>query len=323
MVMIHTISNYLAKSWCCINCLYAINTDMPPMKDQSFDLLSYLNSYLRCDSPVLDTQKLEALLSILEKEVHSMHDFLDALVNTEVWKAWQIQPNPYQSKILAIGLEIDRIASDRIAPAYHSKKHMMDVCLMLTYILMQEEGAKYGESSKSPWVTSSTEKWQLLLAAAAHDLGHPGLINSTPYEIEQQSLNMLESLLTKDATEPKLKKEILDCIKPWILATDHAQYGALLERLSHSEPKHVDCLAMLLVEADLASSVLPIRGKLLTDRLSDEWARPYPEKSIALRNQVGYLSFLASLQFVSPHSAHAGIATILTNSLTQLRTQLS
>ena len=293
------------------------------MKEQSFNLLSYLNSFLESHSPVLDAQKLEVLLSTIEKEVHSMHDFLAALVNTQLWKSLQIQANPYPSKILDIGLEIDRIASERIAPAYHSKKHMMDVCLMLSYILMQEEGAQKNVSNNSPWMTSSTEKWQLLLAAAAHDLGHPGLINNTPFEIEQQSLDLLGALFMSIGADPVLAKEILECVEPWILATDHAQYSALLERMSQSDLKHVDCLAMLLVEADLASSVLPVRGRLLTDRLSDEWAKPYPEKSIALRNQVGYLSFLASLQFVSPHSAHAGISSILHNSLSQLRTQLS
>ncbi len=293
------------------------------MKEQPFNLLSYLNSFLESCSPVLNAQQLEELLSTIEKEAHSMHDFLTDLVNTQLWKSWQIQPNPYQTKILAIGLEIDRIASAHIAPAYHSKKHMMDVCLMLSYILMQEEGTQKNVSNNSPWMTSSTEKWQLLLAAAAHDLGHTGLMNSTPYEIEQQSLDLLAALFMSTGADPVLAKDILKSIEPWILATDHAQYSALLERVSQFELKHVDCLAMLLVEADLASSVLPVRGKLLTDRLSDEWAKPYPEKSIALRNQVGYLSFLASLQFVSPHSAHAGISTILKNSLSQLRTQLS
>jgi hypothetical protein len=292
------------------------------MKDQSFNLLFYLNSSLDGQSPVLGTQKLEALLSTVEKEVDSMHVFLTALVNTGLWKSWQIEPNPYRSKILIIGSEIDRIGSEHTAPAYHSKKHMMDVCLMLSYILMQEEGAQKDLSSSSPWMTTTTERWQLLLAAAAHDLGHPGLINSIPYEIEQQSLNLLETLLKSTVTDQVLVREILERIEPWILATDHAQYSALLERVSHSDLMHVDCLAMLLVEADLASSVLPVRGKLLTVRLSDEWAKTYPEKSIALRNQVGYLSFLNSLQFVSPHSAHAGISTILKHTLSQVRTQL-
>jgi hypothetical protein len=114
----------------------------------------------------------------------------------------------------------------------------------------------------------------------------------------------------------------LESITPWILATDHGQYQALLNRLSIDPPEHDDCLAMLLVEADLACSVLPVRGPLLTRRLCDEWAGPYPEKSIALRNQVGYLKFLTSLRFLSPHSAAAGISTILHNSLTQLRSQI-
>ena len=293
------------------------------MKDQPFKLLDYLNSYLDQRSPVLDAQKLELLLSTIEKEVHSMHDFLDTLVNTNLWKSWQIHPNPYQSKIVAIGSEIDRIAADHVAPAYHSKKHMMDVCVMITYILMQDEQVLKGIPSKSPWATTSTEKWQLLLAAAAHDLGHPGLINITPYQLEQQSLDLLGELFMRTGVDPILAKAILGAIGPWILATDHAQYSALLERVTRSDLNHQDCLAMLLVEADLASSVLPIRGKLLTDRLCDEWAKPYPEKSIALRNQVGYLNFLNSLQFVSPHATHAGIATILQYSLSQLRTKLS
>ena len=103
------------------------------------------------------------------------------------------------------------------------------------------------------------------------------------------------------------------------MATDHGQYKALLERLSFEPPAHVDCLAMLLVESDLAASVLPNRGQELTNRLVQEWAEPYPEKSIALQNQLGYLSFLASLQFISPHASKTGLPQILNNSLSQLR----
>jgi hypothetical protein len=190
---------------------------------------------------------------------------------------------------------------------------------MLSYLLKQEERAEESGALTPVWKISSLEKWQLLLAAAAHDLGHPGLINSAPFEIEQQSLDLLETLLLGAGNDAAMIQVILESIKPWILATDHGQYKVLLERVKSQSPQHVDCLAMLLVEADLATSVLPIRGKLLTDRLCDEWAGPYPEKSIALRNQLGYLNFLASLQFLSPHSVCAGITTILDNSISQLR----
>ena len=292
------------------------------MKSLQFDLQAYLNSFLGVDSLAPNSQILEELLSVIEKEAQSMRDFLEALVNTNLWQGWHIQPNPYKLMIVTVGSEIDRLAALRQEPAFHSKRHMMDVCLMLSYLLKHEE-SKQGEPISQTWETSLTEKWQLLLAAAAHDLGHPGLINATPYEIEQQSLNLLKALLLGVDIDSRLIKDALETITPWILATDHGQYKALLDRLAIHSPEHVDCLAMLLVEADLASSVLPIRGKLLTGRLCEEWDKPYPEKSIALRNQVGYLSFLTSLQFVSPQAVSATIPQILNNSLLQLRSQLS
>jgi len=291
------------------------------MKGLHFDLQAYLNSFLDVDRTAPNAQLLEELLSVIDKEAQSMREFLEVLVNTNLWQSWRIEPNPYKAMIVAVGSEIDRLAINNAEPAFHSKRHMMDVCLMLSCLLVRE-ASQQGQQWSQAWTTTSTEKWQLLLAAAAHDLGHPGLINVAPYEIEQQSLNLLKVLLLESGKDSALVQEILEPITPWILATDHGQYKALLERLALEPPEHVDCLAMLLVEADLASSVLPIRGKLLTGRLCEEWAKPYPEKSIALRNQVGYLSFLTSLQFVSPQAACAGIPQILNNSLTQIRTQL-
>jgi hypothetical protein len=292
------------------------------MRDQPFDLLSYLNHFLGSHALVLESQQIEELLAAIEKEAHNMRNFLEILIDSHLWKNWDINPNPYKPMILMVGSEIDRLAIAHNEPAFHSKKHMMDVCLMLTYLLKQEMSAKENGSLSQTWESSSLEKWQLLLAASAHDLGHPGLINLVPFELEQQSLNFLETLLLEAGHEPLTTKDILDTITPWVLATDHGQYKALLERLSLPSTQHEDCLAMLLVEADLASSVLSIRGKLLTDRLCEEWAEPYPEKSIALRNQVGYLNFLTSLRFLSPHSNEARISSILHNSITQLRSQM-
>ena len=285
-----------------------------------FDLPSCLNTFLDFKKIPLDSQELEEFLSTIEREVGSMSNFLQALVNTHLWKDWEINPNPYKEIIISVGSEIDRLATLRNEPAYHSKKHMMDVCLMLTYLLKQE---KYDRDKlmRSPWESTLQEKWLLLLAAASHDLGHPGLINDSPYQLERQSLDLLRALLNTAQCSSALMHEIGDALTPWILATDHAQYAALLKRLASQPLSHQDCLAMLLVEADLASSVLPKRGLELTNRLCQEWEAPYPEKSIALRNQVGYLSFLTSLQFVSPQATCAGIPQILNNSLTQIRTQ--
>lgn len=166
------------------------------MNKQPFDLEDHLNLFFGIDRINSDSEHLEELLSVVEAEAQSMHGFLEALVNTSLWQGWYIESNPYKSIIVAIGSEIDRIATLRNEPAFHSRKHMMDVCLMLSYLLRQEDN-KGNETIRSPWATSSTEKWQLLLAAAAHDLGHPGLINGTPYELEQRSLDLLKALLLR------------------------------------------------------------------------------------------------------------------------------
>lgn len=291
------------------------------MKNLQLDLQTYINSFLDRSSDTSDSHALEVFLAGIPKETQSMHDFLEALVSANLWQGWHIEPNPYKSMIVTIGSEIDRLATLREEPAFHSKWHMMDVCLMLSYLLGHEESPQGGQVGQ-PWSTTSTEKWQLLLAAAAHDLGHPGLINTVPFQLEQESLALFRALLIRADIDSRSINTMLETITPWILATDHGQYNALLERLAQHPPRHVDCLAMLLVEADLASSVLPFWGKILTERLCEEWARPYPEKSIALKNQTGYLGFLRSLKFVSPQSARAGIPQILNNSLIKLRSQL-
>jgi hypothetical protein len=289
------------------------------MNTQQFDLQTSIDHFLNTDSLALETKEIEAFLWAIDKNVIGMHAFLQALIHTKLWAGWCIHPNPYLSMILDVGKEIDRLALAHTAPFFHSKKHMMEVCLMLSYLLMHEDECIEVSSIDPAWMSSSLERWQLLLAAAAHDLGHPGLINVTPGQLEQHSLDLLRGLLANSGYPLPLVDEVLKVLQPWIMATDHGQYKALLERLSFDPPAHLDCLAMLLVESDLAASVLPMRGRELTNRLAQEWAGPYPEKSIALQNQLGYLSFLVSLQFMSPHSFRAGLPQILNISLSQLR----
>ena len=293
------------------------------MTMRQFDLQDYLNHFLDANLFALDAVELEATLATIEREVKSIHTFLLALVDTALWQSWLVQSSPYKKMILTLGSEIDRMASTLTEPAYHSRRHVIDVCLMLSYLLKHEQSWSHDALKASPWSTSVDEKGLLLLAAVAHDLGHPGLINSVPYELEVQSLTLLKDFLPAAGFHLQDINLVLGAMEPWILATDHAQYSTLIDRLSIKPPSHTDCLAMLLVESDLASSVLPNRGVELANRLSDEWAKPYPEKSIALRNQLGYLSFLTSLQFISPHSESATLPLILNNSLLQLRSHPS
>ena len=281
---------------------------------KQYNLQENLNDFFSSVNTSLDTQVIEEFFSVLEKNESSMHLFLDALVSSELWQGWQIQPNPYVPMIMQVGSAIDHFAQMQPEPAYHSKRHMMDVCLTLSYLLCHEKES----STNDIWHVSNQEKWLLLLGAAMHDLGHPGLINAFSFELEKNSLALLKESLNKIGTDLVLIDEVLNTLSPWVLATDHGQYSALLNRLLSSQPSHTDCLAMLLVEADLVSSVLPNRGRELTRRLIKEWALPYPDRSQALSNQTGYIQFLNSLNFISPYSVRAGIPEILKNTIKKI-----
>jgi len=278
---------------------------------KQYNLQENLNDFFSSIITSLDTQVIEEFFSVLEKNDLSMRFFLDALVSSELWQEWQIQPNPYVPMIMQVGSAIDHFAQMQPEPAYHSKRHMMDVCLTLSYLLCHEKDS----STNDIWHVSNQEKWLLLLGAAMHDLGHPGLINAFSFELEKNSLALLKESLNKIGMDSVLIDEVLNTLSPWVLATDHGQYSALLNRLLSSQPSHTDCLAMLLVEADLVSSVLPNRGRELTRRLIKEWALPYPDRSQALSNQTGYRQFLNSLNFISPYSVRAGIPEILKNTI--------
>jgi hypothetical protein len=265
---------------------------------------------------------LEANLDLIENRSGDFQSFIKALLETPFWMTQDFLGNPIKNLCNELAAKVDHFALAHTEPAYHSRSHFKDVCLMISYLLLQQETWPEKECANNPWYVSREECWLLLYAAIAHDLGHPGLINQTPCEIEKNSLDLLRQHLRDSSTDQSLYEPILEIVSPWILATDHAFYQKQLDLATITNPDHQDCLAMLLVEADLLSSTLPKRGLELTYRLSKEWQTHYLDKAIALRNEVGYLSFLNSLKFVSPHAQAAQIPQILNNTVLQLRSHL-
>jgi len=293
------------------------------MNDLQVVLAKNINQLLDLVNCPLDTERLEECLGAIELESHSFSSFIEALLNSPVWQGWEIEGKPYKKMILDVGAYIDHLALLNGEPAYHSRRHFIDVCFMISYLLMQQELLIAHSEMYKKWFASQEERWLLLLAAVAHDLGHSGLMNTFPYELEIQSLNLLHQFLLKAGFEGLQVEAVLGVIRPWILATDHADYPSLMLQLSSELIDHDKCMAMLLVEADLASSALPHRGALLAQRLAEEWKSSYPQKSIALANNVGYLQFLNGLRFLSPQAESANIPKILQTSLVQLRSSLS
>jgi hypothetical protein len=292
------------------------------MQNSSIDTRSVISDLLDLKRLPHSAQFLDATLDLIESSNGDFRSFIKALIQTPFWIAQDFLGNPFKKLCDELATKIDHFAIAHSEPAYHSRSHFKDVCLMISYLLLQQETWPDSQRAKNPWYASPEECWLLLYAAIAHDFEHPGLINQTPYEIEQNSLDLLRQHLKDSSTDRGLCESILESVSPWILATDHAFYQNQLDRVSLAEPNHQDCLAMLLIEADLLSSALPKRGLDLTNELSKEWQTHYPDKAIALRNEVGYLSFLNSLNFLSPHALTAQIPQILNNSVLQLRSRL-
>ena len=265
---------------------------------------------------------LEVKLGLIDRSNGDFKSYINTLFETPFWRTQDFLSNPFKKLCAELAEAVDRFALTHSEPAYHSRSHFKDVCLMLSYLLLQQEVWPKRQCVNNPWHVSREESWFMLYAAIAHDFAHPGLINQTPYEIEQNSLDLLQQHLISSSTDQSLYEEILGVVSPWILATDHSFYQKQLDLVALTHPDHQDCLAMLLVEADLLSSTLPKRGLDLTYRLIKEWQVHYPEKAIDLRNEVGYLRFLNSLEFLSPQALTAQIPQILNNSILQLRSRL-
>ena len=292
------------------------------MQNGLLDIRSAMNDLLGPKGLPHSAQFLEATLERIDSKSWDFQSFIQALLETSFWTAQDFLGNPFKKLCNELATEIDRFALAHAEPAYHSRRHFKDVCLMISYLLLQQKTWPEGQRIKNPWHVSPEESWLLLFAAIAHDLGHPGLMNQTPYEIEQNSLHLLRQYFLDSSTEQSLYEPILEAVSPWILATDHAFYQKQIDQTALTNPDHQDCLAMLLVEADVLSSTLPKKGLDLTYQLSKEWQDLYPDKSMALRNEVGYLGFLNSLQFLSPHALAAQIPQILNDSILQLRSRI-
>jgi hypothetical protein len=260
-----------------------------------------IDSLLTPGKSLISFNEFEEILDYTDLNGESFFLTIAEILNSPFWRALDYPNNPYKILCLDLAKEIDSLARIQVEPAYHSRLHFKDVCLIISCLLMQEENLTLNSDSNT-WLCSTEEKWLLLLAAIAHDFYHPGLINKTPLEIEKNSLRMLELFLTRENLNDDLKKSIIDRLTPWILATHPDDYLELHKNLANRVNDHESKLAMLLVEADLFSSSLPTKGLKLSARLAEELKNSSPSKSDIVKSTEGRLAFLKHIKFVSPHA---------------------
>jgi hypothetical protein len=181
-------------------------------------------------------------------------------------------------------------------PAYHSRLHIADTIVGLTALLLAQRSFNKLDLQKQLHLEMTA-----MLAMLGHDLLHDGSVNNYPEELERQSIHFLRPFLNDQG----VAKRDIKTIDQLILMTDPMSVPKHHQRVSQSifDVANVDCLGLLLQEADILASSVNGSAKVRTMLLAKEWRHQYPSRSSHLLTPEGRLKFLTSFaQFSSPAS---------------------
>lgn len=186
-------------------------------------------------------------------------------------------------------------------PQYHNRLHMADTLVCMTFLLKAQRTVQ-----GSPTAQGHRHEWLAMLAMLAHDLLHDGTINQYPAQLESRSAQALQPLMQQHG----LHEQDQQVVRHLILRTD-----PLCVRQTHAQVldrpfvvEDIDCLAVLVQEADILGSTLAVTAMDLTQSLSREWERCNPTMAPLLLTRQGRLRFLEfGALFSSPASRWLGI----------------
>jgi hypothetical protein len=244
--------------------------------------------------------------------------FMIDLLSEALWSSREKSSAKYKDLILDLSSYISH--ANGIEPSYHNQNHFKDVCLSMTLLLRAQTEIVPLLAQSSPWKFSDQEAWILLLCAVCHDLGHDGSVNKHPFDLEKKSVELVQNFLEKSSLTLFEGKEIISAIEPIILATDPRYLPTLLDKIiSEDNLQRSDYLSMLMIEADLLASALPNKGKILGERLSEEWQLTNPEAAVSVKTDKGRLYFLEHIRFISPQSHALGIEDIRKASINSIK----
>ncbi len=215
------------------------------------------------------------------------------------------QEGPLGKAGLLISLKAEEATNE---PDYHNQHHTVEV-VVAAYILGQRE--------KLPVYRTA----ELIIAAAAHDLGHTGRTNQFDYEREALSFQIAQPLLE----QARLMPSSIQRIEQMILATDFrvgvppARQAYLDARsLPSSDDKRLLATqCQLLTEADVLFSCFDLdSNEFLSRLLTAEWKRTEENLSMVER-----MKFLSLAKFISTAATELGLETRRQNVLSLLRSQ--
>lgn len=262
-----------------------------------------------------DDEKAHRIEMHLEQAKDLKFDqFIVELLALPLWASMKSSSAKYKEIIIALSNHLSDYKG--IEPSYHNQNHFKDVCLSISLLLGTQRVIFSLSSEQSPWKISDHESWILLLSAVCHDLGHDGTINKNPFQLEKRSVELLQEFVEKMPLTLFERKEMVNSIEPIILATDPKYFSTLIDKFNkESRPNRSDYLSMLMVEADLLASALPNKGKILGERLAEEWQLTNPKAAASVKTNKGRLNFLQYIRFLSPQSKALGIEGIRKTSI--------
>lgn len=180
-------------------------------------------------------------------------------------------------------------------PTYHNPQHITEVILAAFSLGLREH-------------LPNDRMAELIIAAAAHDLGHTGGINEHPYALETRSYEIAYPLMIQAGMEP----EQIERVGQMILATDFMNgVPVVRENYTHlkesGEPDDSEVMllaaqCLILTEADILFSCFnETYNELLSDLLSVEWKKG---RALSFDERI---DFLSSVEFISDAATQLGL----------------
>ena len=261
---------------------------------------------------------MEEIFVIADRATPDFSKFIELLMNTELWKNLDHSNNTLKDLCKGLSIQIQNYnQSLDWEPNYHSRSHFKDVCIALSLLIQSQAAITNSPAAHLALSVSAKEAWILLFCAIGHDFGHDGTINTSPFELEKRSISHIKHWLSTTNYSPIEMNGLLGYVEPIILATDPKNFQTLLTKKINQN--RTDLMALLMVEADLMASVLPVRGALLSRNLAMEWRNNYPDMAKGVNSIEGRIGFLERIQFTSPHSQVLNISTIQQTHIHQLK----
>jgi hypothetical protein len=199
---------------------------------------------------------------------------------------------PFNKAAFALSLAIENRQENQ--PSYHNERHAIEVAVASCIL---------GRRQKLPQERLA----ELILAATAHDLGHEGKNNESPFEWEDRAVRLMTPILKKAG----LGHDNIHRVSEMIRGTDFKngvprvkeEFRNTRELAAHDERRLLAMQRLLLVEADVFFSCFDLTyNQILSRLLSIEWNRPGPNLKPAER-----IGFLSSVEFISNAALELGL----------------